>query len=162
MRSSSPGASTYTAPNVRFTSRAWAPFGTLVLYLESFPKQIQIVISPTHPAETHGVPPKGAPQYCRLFSSLISQTYRVPFHPFYSSCHLTCQLCRYLRRSAIHSPPQQRFIHCAAKAPHRSYAPTFPQLRVALPANHIATHRLHIPFKPRDKSSCAIFVYLPD
>ena len=113
--------------------------------------------TPWLPAKAHGAPPKGAPQYRKLFSSLISQTYCVSFHSFYCSCHLTRQLRRYLRHSAIYSSSSRRFIHCAAKTPYRPRAPSFPQLRDALPFSHITQNRLHIPFKPHNKSSCAIF-----
>ena len=143
-------------PSIRFIQPfvSNSPSGSLRDFAWAF-----ICHSITPPKHT-GRPPKGAPQYRKLFSSLISQTYCVPFHPFYSSCHLTCRLRRYLRHSAIHSSPSPRFIHCTAKAPYRPRVPSYPQLRAALPVSHIATHRLHIPFKPHNKSSCAICVYL--
>lgn len=57
-----------------------------------------------------------------MFSSLISQTYCVPLHPFYYSRHLTCPPCRYLCRCAILSSPSKRFIHqasCPLSVAHR-------------------------------------------
>lgn len=47
-----------------------------------------------------------------------------------------------------------------AKPPYRPRVPSFPQLNDVLRVSQIAPYRLHIPFKPLNKSSYAIFAYL--
>lgn len=106
------------------------------------------------------VPKNGTPRYRKLFSSLLSHTYCVPYRPFYSSCHLTCQSCFYLRHAVTQSSPSLQFIHYMLNPPHRSYFLAFLQLADVASISMIAPCCLHIPFKPSDKSSCALFLFL--
>ncbi len=105
-------------------------------------------------------PKNGTPRYRKLFSSLLSHTYCVSYRPFYSSCHLTCQSCFYLRHAVTQSSPSLQFVHYMLNTPHRSHFLAFLQLADVASISMIAPCCLHIPFKPSDKSSCALFPFL--
>lgn len=177
MRSSSPGASTHTAPNVRFTSRAWVPFGTLALYpgiprrsisfQGRFQSKLGLALVQTLCQSTRGalkrrpVVPRVViivfiPHIANLLRSFTS--FLLFLSPYLPAMPLPVPLRHiFLTVKTVYPPSVKPSLRCRIIS--------FPQLADTAPIANITSDRLHASFKPRDKSSCAkcgyLSVYLP-
>lgn len=172
MRSSSPGASTYTAPNVRFTSRAWVPFGTLALYpgiprrsisfQGRFQSNLGLGLFQTPCQSTRGAPKKRhvvplvviivfIPRVANLLRS--SSSFLLSLSPCLPVMLLPVPLRHIILTVKTVYPPSGRpSLRCLTIS--------FPQLADTASIANITSNRLHTSIKQRDKSSCAICAYL--